>query len=88
VDVIDSTGAGDSFDAGFLAGMLLQWPPERSLRLAVACGSLAVRGIGGTGSQPTLEEALAAIDEPADAAAATRRGLGDGFEAAEPESPA
>lgn len=59
--VIDSTGAGDSFDAGFLAGRLRGWPTEGSLELAVACGSLSTRALGGTEGQPTMEEALAAL---------------------------
>lgn len=60
--VVDTTGAGDSFDAGFLAGMLAGWPLARCLALAVACGSLSTRGIGGTAAQPTLAEALEALE--------------------------
>ncbi len=60
--VIDTTGAGDTFDAGFLAGRLRGWSIERSLALAVVCGSLSTRGSGGTGAQPTWAEALAALD--------------------------
>ena len=56
VAVVDSTGAGDSFDAGFLAG----WLPARSavdgLEMGVAAGSLATRAVGGTGGQPTIDE--------------------------------
>jgi sugar/nucleoside kinase (ribokinase family) len=63
-DVVDTTGAGDTFDAGFLAGRLRGWPLERCLGLAIACGSLSTRAAGGTAAQPTLEEALAAL-EPA-----------------------
>lgn len=59
--VVDPVGAGDNFDAGFLYGFLQGWPLERSLRLAVACGALSLRGEGGTGAQPTLEEALAYV---------------------------
>ncbi len=59
-DVVDTTGAGDSFDAGFIAARLWGWPLDRCLRLAVACGSLSTRGTGGTVAQPTLEEALTA----------------------------
>jgi sugar/nucleoside kinase (ribokinase family) len=62
VQVIDTTGAGDSFDAGFLYGYLHDWSPERSLRLACACGSLSTRTAGGTDGQATLDEALAAIE--------------------------
>ncbi|GIV00345.1 MAG: ribokinase [Actinomycetota bacterium] len=61
-DVVDTTGAGDSFDAGFIAGMLAGWPLARCLALAVACGSLSTRGVGGTATQPTLLEALDALE--------------------------
>lgn len=61
VNVVDTTGAGDSFDAGFLYGYLHHWELERSLRLACACGSLSTLGMGGTSAQPTLEEALVAL---------------------------
>ena len=56
--VVDTIGAGDSFDAGFLYGYLKNWKLEKALRLGVACGSLSTRSAGGTESQPTLEEAL------------------------------
>jgi sugar/nucleoside kinase (ribokinase family) len=59
-EVVDTIGAGDSFDAGFLAGRLLGWPLERCLRLAVACGSISTRAAGGTAAQPTLEQAIGA----------------------------
>ena len=59
--VVDAVGAGDNFDAGFLYGYLHGWPLARSLRLAAACGALSLRGPGGTGAQPTLEEALAYV---------------------------
>jgi sugar/nucleoside kinase (ribokinase family) len=58
VDVVDTVGAGDSFDAGFLYGFLNKWKPEKSLHLACACGALSTRQPGGTNSQPSLEEAM------------------------------
>jgi sugar/nucleoside kinase (ribokinase family) len=60
-NVVDTTGAGDSFDAGFLAARLRGWPLDRCLALAVACGSLSTRDLGGTAAQPTMEEALRAL---------------------------
>jgi sugar/nucleoside kinase (ribokinase family) len=58
VNVVDTTGAGDSFDAGFIYGYLNGWDIERSLRIGCICGALSTQGIGGTPAQPTLEEAL------------------------------
>ena len=63
VQVVDTTGVGDSFDAGFVYGFLANWPLERTLRLAGACGALATREPGGVNGQPTLAEALEAIRE-------------------------
>jgi sugar/nucleoside kinase (ribokinase family) len=57
VNIVDTVGAGDSFDAGFLYGFLNDWPLERTLGLALACGSLSTRAHGGTDAQPTLAEA-------------------------------
>jgi sugar/nucleoside kinase (ribokinase family) len=58
VKVVDTVGAGDSFDAGFLYGYLNSWSLEKSLRLACACGALSTQMAGGTNGQPTLEQAL------------------------------
>ncbi|GLX00450.1 carbohydrate kinase family protein [Microtetraspora sp. NBRC 16547] len=54
--VVDTVGAGDSFNAGLLAGHLRGLPLRRSLALAVACGTLSTRAAGGTAAQPTWEE--------------------------------
>jgi sugar/nucleoside kinase (ribokinase family) len=56
--VVDTVGAGDSFDAGFLYGWLQDWSLEKALKLAAVCGSLSTCAAGGTSAQPKLEEAL------------------------------
>lgn len=61
IKVVDTTGAGDSFNAGFLYGYLRQWPPADSLALACACGALSTQAPGGTDAQPTLAEASALV---------------------------
>ena len=61
VKPVDSTGAGDAFDAGFIYGFLDGRPLAETLALAVACGSLSTRAIGGVDGQATLEEAEALL---------------------------
>jgi sugar/nucleoside kinase (ribokinase family) len=58
VHVVDTVGAGDSFDAGFLFGHLKGWSLEKSLRFACVCGALSTQKAGGVNGQPTLEEAM------------------------------
>jgi sugar/nucleoside kinase (ribokinase family) len=58
VAVVDTVGAGDSFDAGFVYGFIKGWELKKALYLAIACGSLSTRQLGGTAAQPTLEEAM------------------------------
>ena len=57
VQPVDTTGAGDSFNAGFLHLWLQGAPVGDCLRLGAACGALSTRALGGTAAQPTLEEA-------------------------------
>ena len=61
VDPIDSTGAGDSFDAGFLHAWLRGSSLRDCLRWGSACGSLSTRGIGGTTGQPHAAEVQALL---------------------------
>jgi sugar/nucleoside kinase (ribokinase family) len=63
VSAMDTTGAGDSFNAGFLHAWLRGMPPVECMRWGSACGSLSTRGVGGTTRQATASEALALITE-------------------------
>lgn len=56
VEAVDTTGAGDSFDAGFLHAWLRKKPFETCLRYGVAAGALSTRALGGTSAQPGLAE--------------------------------
>jgi sugar/nucleoside kinase (ribokinase family) len=61
VSAIDTTGAGDSFDAGFLRAWLDGAPMIDALRFAAVCGALSTRGLGGVDAQPTREDAERAM---------------------------
>lgn len=59
VEALDATGAGDSFVAGFLAGLTKGWSIQDSARLGNAVGACCVTGIGASsgikGWEATLE---------------------------------
>jgi sugar/nucleoside kinase (ribokinase family) len=57
VQPIDTTGAGDTFNAGFLHAWLGGEGVRHAMRFAAACGALSTRGLGGTANQPTDDEA-------------------------------
>ena len=57
IEAVDTTGAGDSFNAGFLRAWLDGADLRDSLELGVVCGALSTRARGGVDGQPTLAEA-------------------------------
>lgn len=59
VQPVDTTGAGDSFNAGFLHQWLRKAPLGEALRFAAACGAISTQGAGGTTAQATEEQAKA-----------------------------
>lgn len=63
VDPVEATGAGDAFDAGFLASRLAGDPLERSLAIANVCGAISTRALGGVDAQPTMDDVLAFLGE-------------------------
>lgn len=46
VKVIDTTGCGDAWSAGFIAGLARKMSLEESALLGSACGSLVASGLG------------------------------------------
>jgi len=56
LDPIETTGAGDAFNAGFIYGCLQGHTARRCLEIGNLCGALSTRGPGGIGSFPTPNE--------------------------------
>lgn len=63
---VDTTGAGDSFDAGWIAARVAGADERVALSWAVTAGSLSTRAAGGSGAQPDHAELVAAAERPAE----------------------
>jgi 2-dehydro-3-deoxygluconokinase len=59
---VDPVGAGDAFDAGYLAGHLWGLGPEERLRVANAMGALSVATLGDYEGLPDKEELQAFLE--------------------------
>lgn len=68
VQVVDTTGAGDSFDAGYVHGLLSGRDVAECLALGAACGSLSTRASGGTDAQPDAAQLAEAMTSPTEVA--------------------
>ena len=61
IEPVDTTGAGDSFAAGFLRAWLDGAGLRAGLELGAVCGALSTRAVGGVDGQPSLLDARAAL---------------------------
>ncbi len=64
-DVVDTTGAGDAFDAGFLAAWLAGGSLEDAVAIANACGGISTRAAGGVDGLASMDEVEASLPEGA-----------------------
>jgi sulfofructose kinase len=55
VPVVDTTGAGDIFHAGFIYGLLQDWPLERQLDFGCAAAALNCTASGARGGIQPVE---------------------------------
>jgi 2-dehydro-3-deoxygluconokinase len=62
VEEVDPVGAGDAFEAGYLAGHLWQLAPEERLRVANAMGAFSVATLGDYEGLPDSEELRAFLE--------------------------
>jgi len=63
IEVVDPSGGGDAFTAGFIFGVMNDWELKETLKLASAMGASAVRKIGCTPGVFTREEAIKFMQE-------------------------
>jgi ribokinase len=63
VEVVDTTGAGDAFDAGFIDAWLSGVGIEEQLSRACICGSLSTRAHGALTALPSRGEMLDVVQE-------------------------
>ena len=63
VETIDTTGAGDAFDAGFIDGLLDRETSEECLRRGCICGSLSTRSAGALNGLPGRQDFARCYEE-------------------------
>jgi len=63
VKAVDTSGAGDAFDAGFLNGLIREWPLEKAVSLGSAVAALKVMKAGTRAGLPRIEETVKFLEE-------------------------
>lgn len=63
IAAVDTTGAGDAFDAGFIDGLLDEAGGEECLRRGCVCGGLSTRAAGALHGLPTRNELQQCYEE-------------------------
>lgn len=61
VEVVDTTGAGDAYDAGFIAALMQEKGDNEAMRWGAAAGALAVSDYGATSSLHSIEQLLSLL---------------------------
>lgn len=63
VPVVDTTGAGDSFVAGFLTGLLQEWDLQRCAQFATAVSAHCIQQVGATTYIPSFNDIVEFIEK-------------------------
>jgi sugar/nucleoside kinase (ribokinase family) len=58
VPVVDSTGCGDAYCAGFIVALSMGWDLEQAGRLGSASGALVIQGLGSDAGIVDLEKTI------------------------------
>lgn len=65
-EIVETVGAGDTFDAGFIVGMLAGWPVKRCAKFAALAAASSLRGAGAVSRLASRQELERALDESGD----------------------
>lgn len=79
VDAVDTTAAGDTFNAGFAVGLAMDMPVDDAVRLANAAGALSTTAMGAQGAMPDLYSACGLVENPNAFAPASARNVMEEF---------
>jgi sugar/nucleoside kinase (ribokinase family) len=63
VAVVDATGCGDAYCAGFIMGLSTGWPAEKACRLGAAAAGLVIGGVGSDAGMVDLPTTVAFMEE-------------------------
>ena len=63
VRVVDATGAGDAYAAGFITGIWNGWKLEKTALFANAVGAMCVTGLGASGGVSTMKDTQEFIEK-------------------------
>jgi sugar/nucleoside kinase (ribokinase family) len=58
VPVVDSTGCGDAYCAGFIMGLSMGWDLAKAARLGTAAGGLVIQGLGSDAGIVNLDQTI------------------------------
>ncbi|MGB6553881.1 MAG: sugar kinase [Candidatus Binataceae bacterium] len=65
IAVVDTSGCGDAYCAGFIRAMLLNWIPRECMRLANAAAALVAQGLGSDAGIVDLDHTIHFMNETA-----------------------
>jgi sugar/nucleoside kinase (ribokinase family) len=68
-EVVDTTGCGDAFDAGYIAGLVRGWTPDHAVWLGAAAASLVAQGLGSDAGIVDFASTVALVADRVPAAA-------------------
>jgi sugar/nucleoside kinase (ribokinase family) len=62
-ETLDTTGCGDAYCAGVIAGLLLGWEPRSAAWLGAGAGALVAGGLGSDAGITNLDDLVAFVSE-------------------------